>query len=808
MSKNKFLCIHGHFYQPPRENAWLEVVELQDSAQPFHDWNERINFECYAPNRAARILNDSKQIIKIQNNYSHISFNFGPTLLYWMKQQDKATYKAIIAADKRAQEKYSGHGSALAQAHGHLIMPLCNPRDKETQVIWGIRDFEDHFGRKPEGMWLPETAADTATLEVLAAHGIRFTLLAPRQAKSVKKISDGKWNDVSGSRIDPRRPYRCFLPSGKHIDLFFYDGNVAQDVAFKGLLNDGKQFASRLISTLDSNDVPQLVHIATDGESYGHHHRYGEMALADCLEYVEQNNLATLTTYGEYLEKFPPDWEVKIFDNSSWSCVHGIERWRSNCGCNSGKEGWHQEWRGPLRGALDWLRDKLIDLFEKEASSLLKDPWAARNEYIEVINNRRKTVMEAFAKKHAKKKLSKKNLTTVLRLLEMQRNALLMYTSCGWFFDEISGIETNQILQYALRAIEYAHQITGTNYEKDFIRLLKNAPSNVYDDGGASFQQHVLPSRVGLTRAGMHFAVAALFEKNPEKLSLFNYTAKSEYIRKEDVGNHRLVIGKSVMKSKITLSEKQFQYAVLYLGQQSLIGFIDRDMSDKEFEQMEQHLFRLFHSHNLGEVIATMPRYFGKESYSFDHLFRDERRKILKRITGRNLRQAESAFRDIYNDNYQLMSSMLTSKIPIPKAYKNAVQYVVNADLHRFFTKDDLDITKLIRSSQELNKWKITLGNEDSFALAASERIYYEIQKLEHVENPLQHLQKLIQILHTLRKMSIKPNIWKSQNLFFPMIKGHLKGTWVFASKELEAAYMELGALLEIDCSNKSVTAG
>ncbi|MFT4666759.1 MAG: alpha-amylase/alpha-mannosidase (GH57 family) [Polaribacter sp.] len=805
MSTNKYLCIHGHFYQPPRENAWLEAVELQDSAQPFHDWNERINFECYAPNRAARILNANQEIIKIQNNYSHISFNFGPTLLYWMKEKDPITYNQIVAADKRAQEKYSGHGSAIAQAHGHLILPLCNDRDKETQVKWGIQDFEMRFGRKPEGMWLAETAADVASLEVLAANNIKFTILAPRQAKAVKKIKGNKWSDVSGDRVDPRRPYRCYLPSGNSIDLFFYDGNVAQDVAFKGLLNNGKAFADRLMSTADDNDEPQIIHIATDGESYGHHHRNGEMALADCLNHVETNNMATLTTYGEYLEKFPPTWEAQIFDNSSWSCVHGVERWKSNCGCNSGREGWHQEWRGPLRGAFDWLRGKLIKVFEKEGAKLLKDPWAARNEYIQVINDRDRPVIDAFVKKHAIKKLSKSELTSTLRLLEMQRNAMLMYTSCGWFFDEISGLETNQILQYALRAIEYCEQLTGKDYENDFMRLLKNAPSNVFKDGSESFKSNVLPNRVGLTRAGMHFAVAALFEESPEEMTLFNYIAESDYIKKDSVGSHKLIVGKAVMKSKITLSEKKFQFAVLYLGQQSLIGYIRTDLTDKAFGEMEEDLFRTFHSNNLGEVIAAMPQHFGTESYSFDHLFRDERRKILKQITKRNMRNAESSFREIYDDNYQLMSSMEKGQIPIPKAYQNVVQFIVNADMHRFFTKDNLDIDNLKRLSKEIKKWKITLSNEDSFTLAASERIYYEIQKIEHSEDPVEQVNKLTELLHILKEMNVDLNIWKSQNLFFPMIKGYLKGTWVFASPELKEAHINLSKLLEINSERKGM---
>ena len=803
---NKFLCIHGHYYQPPRENAWLEIVELQDSAQPFHDWNERINFECYAPNRAARILDDVGNIIKIQNNYSHISFNFGPTLLYWMKRQDKVTYDQIIAADKRAQEKYSGHGSAIAQAHSHLILPLCNEKDKETQVIWGIKDFENHFDRKPEGMWLAETAADIASLEVLAANGIKFTILAPRQAKAVKPIHDSDWMDVSGTRVDPRRPYLCNLPSGNSIVLFFYDGNVAQDVAFKGLLDNGKDFAKRLASTADDNDVPQLIHIATDGESYGHHHRHGEMALADCVNYVEEEKLAILTNYGEYLEKFPPEWEAQIFENSSWSCVHGIERWRSDCGCNSGHPTFKQGWRGPLRYAFDWLRDNLIQIFEREAGILLKDPWAARNDYIDVINDRSPEMIEQFFAKHSKEKMSKAQVTHALRLLEMQRNAMLMYTSCGWFFDEISGIETNQILQYALRAIDYAKQLEQGDFEEDFINRLENAPSNIYKNGAVSFRKHVIPGRLGLTRAGMHFAVASLFEqKAQESMSFFNYEAISKYERRGDAGSQKVVIGKTIMKSKITLSEKPFHFAVLYLGQQSLIGYISRDMKDETFKEMENELFDTFDSHNLGDVIGVMQKYFGSESYSFDHLFRDERRKILKHITGRNLRSAENSFRDIYNDNYQLMSSMLSSGIPIPKSYKNLVQFVVNADLHRFFTKDEIDISRLQKLIDELDKWQIQLSNEESFALAASERIFWEISKLEHMINPMDHINKLSHILESLKKVNIKLDIWKSQNLYFPMIKGYIKGDWVFASKEIEEAYVSLGKMLNIEFNRQPV---
>ena len=409
---NKYVCIHGHFYQPPRENAWLASIEQQESAHPFHDWHTRINHECYAPNAAARILDEHGWISKIRNNYNRISWNFGPTLLSWLEENDPEAYALLLAADKRSQELFGGHGSAVAQVHSHLILPLCNARDQVTQVHWGIRDFERRFGRYPEGMWLAETAVNTDTLEVLASHGIQYTLLAPRQAKAVRKWSDKSadntaWKSVDAESIDTRHPYWCQLPSGRRIALFFYDGRIAQEVAFNGLLNSGKAFSNRMLSVFDETDDAQLSHIATDGESYGHHHRYGEMALADCLNYVENAPDAKLTNFGQFLELHPPTWEVQIHENSSWSCVHGVERWRSNCGCNSGRPGWNQEWRAPLRGALDWLRDKLVKVFEKEGSVLLADPWTARNDYIEVINNRGPEVIDSFMKKHAKKKLSR-----------------------------------------------------------------------------------------------------------------------------------------------------------------------------------------------------------------------------------------------------------------------------------------------------------------------------------------------------------------------------------------------------------------
>ena len=798
-TSNKYICIHGHFYQPPRENAWLEAVEKQDSAAPFHDWNERINFECYAPNTAARILDKDDVIVGIVNNYARISFNFGPTLLSWMEQADPEAYRGILDADKQSREQFGGHGSALAQVHSHLILPLCNRRDKTTQVKWGIADFEHRFGRKPEGMWLAETAADTETLEVLAENDIQFTILAPRQAKAFRIIGAKEWAPIGGGGIDTRRPYLCRLPSGRSIVLFFYHGGIAQGVAFEGLLNNGSHFAERFAEAFDVNDEPQLAHIATDGESYGHHHRHGEMALAACLKSIEDLGLATITNYGQYLELFPPEFEIQIHENSSWSCVHGVERWRSNCGCNSGgRPGWNQEWRKPLREALNWLRDELIPLYEKEGAKLLKDVWAARNDYIQVLLARSERSINAFVERNARKELDQEEKVRLLRIMEMQRHAMLMFTSCGWFFDEISGIETNQILQYANRAIHYAVNVANVNLHEEFLQRLEKAPSNVYGNGAASYKKFVIPAQVDLVRVGMHYAVSSIFEEYPEHLEFFNYIAESEAYYRQSAGIHSLALGRATVKSKATLSERQFSFAVLYLGQHHIIGNILLDMGREDFDEMAGQAREAFTNTNLGEVISIMQKYFGDEKYTIQQLFRDEKRKIFDQITKKSLDQVENEMRSIYNDHYQLMRGIAMDDIPVPDFYRSAVGFVVNRDLLRQFENGSLNIRELRRLFSEFRRWDVKLSDEQAFKLAASERVFNEIQQLDTEAADLDRLQSLITILETLETLKFNLDFWRSQNTYYFMLQGYKNGEWVFASQEWEEAFLKLGRLLQV----------
>ncbi len=774
-SKNRYVCIHGHFYQPPRENAWLEVIEVQDSAHPYHDWNERITAECYAPNTSSRILDANNVIKNIVNNYSKISFNFGPTLLSWMEANDSEAYHAILEADRESVEYFNGHGSAIAQVYNHIIMPLANRRDKETQIIWGIRDFESRFKRKPEGMWLAETAVDIESLELLAQHGIKFTILAPRQAKAVRSNSLDEWKEVNDRSIDTKKAYRCNLPSGRHIDLFFYDGDISQSVAFNGLLNDGKRFAESLMNGFTSSEDSELVHIATDGETYGHHHKHGEMALSFCLDYIEKTKKAKLTNYAQYLELNPPLWEAQIIENSSWSCVHGVERWRNNCGCHSGgNAGWNQLWRGPLRDALDWLRDTTADLFSEEGAKLLRDPWQARDEYINVVLKRNDETIKKFLRDHAHADASSNK---ILRIMEMQRHAMLMYTSCGWFFDEISGIETTQVMQYACRVIQLANQIGNMELEEEFIRRLEAAPSNVsaYGNGANVYHKLVLPSRTNLQRVGMHFAVSSIFEDEPEALSVFNYTTSNEAFIKKEAGEQKLVLGITKVKSQVTRSEKKFAFAVIYLGKHNIIGNISLDMEQDKFASMQFRMVKAFEEGRLGDVIGTMQTYFGPEKYTIWQLFKDEKRKILDLISQQSMSELETSLRRTYNRDYPLVNALANNAIPIPNAYRTTFEYILNADLINCFGADKINIKEMERIAAELARWNLKIEDPGKISRLAGESIFKELKRISSEHENVKRLSRLNRVFPLLEKFHLEPNLHKSQNLYFEISTEHNK---------------------------------
>jgi alpha-amylase/alpha-mannosidase (GH57 family) len=770
----RFLCIHGHFYQPPRENPWLEAIEIQDSAYPYHDWNERITSECYAPNTASRNLDGDGRIMEIVSNYARISFNFGPTLLSWMEKYSPDTYRAILEADRQSTAWRSGHGAALAQVYNHLIMPLASLRDKQTQVRWGIRDFEHRFRRFPEGMWLAETAVDTESLEVLAEEGIRFTILAPHQADRVRRIGGSNWKDVSGARIDPSRAYLCRLPSGRSITIFFYDGPISQAVAFEKLLKSGEQFASRLMSGFSPHRThPQMVHIATDGETYGHHHRFGEMALGHALNHIEGQGLARLTNYGEYLELHPPIHEVRIIENSSWSCMHGIERWREDCGCNSGGHGgWNQSWRRPLRRALDELSEKLADCYETECVIYLRDPWGARNDYISVLLDRSVENVAVFLFEHSLRPLDDDSAVAVLSLLEMQRHAMLMYTSCGWFFDELSGLETVQILQYAGRAIQLAERYCMPGIEHSFLERLRAAVSNIPDHGtGAEiYAAFVRPARIDLIKVGAHYAVSSVFEDYGEETGIFSYRAHREDFLPLTSGQMRLAVGRIFIRSTITRKADRISFCTLYFGSHALNCGVRSFLGEDAYLAMKQEVIAAFHEADFAAIIRLMDTHFGMHNYSLRDLFRDEQRQILQLIVTGTLQDFEDKFATLYDNSRSLMGFLRDTGMPVPHRFMTTAETALNLRLRKIFTSDTIDTAGLREVANEIRDWKVAVDNV-SLEFIIRRRLERAMAVLrDDPENGLLTSELLV-LLESVALLPIEVNYWETQNMYWSLLQ-------------------------------------
>jgi alpha-amylase/alpha-mannosidase (GH57 family) len=769
----RYICIHGHFYQPPRENPWLEAIELQDSAYPYHDWNERIAAECYAPNSVSRILDTDNRIVALVNNYAKISFNFGPTLLSWLEAKLPDVYAAILNADRESQRHFSGHGSALAQVYNHMILPLANARDRYTQILWGIRDFEARFQRTPEGMWLPETAVDLEALEILVELGIRFTILSPHQAKRVRSIGGRAWHDVSPAKIDPTRAYEQRLPSGRKIALFFYDGPISRAVAFEGLLSRGENLADRLMGAFsEQRDWPQLVHIATDGESYGHHHRFGDMALAYALHYIESNQLARLTNYGEFLENFPPTHQVEIIEKTSWSCVHGIDRWWSDCGCNSGGHpAWNQAWRTPLRDALDGVRDSLALPFEDKGRELLKDPWAARNDYLSVVRDRSTDSVERFFARHGVRPLSDAETITALKLLEAQRYAMLMYTSCGWFFDDLSGIETVQVIQFAGRAVQLAQELFGDSLESQFVERLALAQSNVREngDGRRIYEKFVRPAIMDWEQVGAHFAVSSLFESYPAQAKIYCYRAEFKDYQIFEAGAAKLAVGKLKLTSEITLESVVIGFGVLHMGDHNVSGGVQELLTDNSDRNPIPEAAEPFLRADFAEVIRLLDRRFGESNYSLRSLFRDEQRKVLEQILTSPLSEAETLYRQIYEHRAPMMRFLTNLRIPLPKAFYAAAEFVLNGHLRRALEQEDMDAERVNALLETAKLEGVALDNP-TLEFAYRHNLERMADRLL-AEPTVEFLQRLDQAASLIHVLPFQVDLWKVQNAYYRLLE-------------------------------------
>jgi alpha-amylase/alpha-mannosidase (GH57 family) len=805
----RFVCIHGHFYQPPRENPWLETVETQDSAAPYHDWNERICAECYAPNGAARVVNDKNQITRIVNNYARISFNFGPTLLSWLRENAPRTVRMILDGENRSRQRYRGHSSAMAQVYNHMILPLANARDRKTQIRWGIADYESSFGSPPEGMWLPETAADTATLEALATNGIEFTVLAPHQCKRIRPVKgEAEWTDTPNATVDTTHPYLLRFDSGASIAVFFYNGPDSRAIAFEGLLDSGDNLAGRLKAGFKDSPQPQLVHVATDGESYGHHHKYGEMALAYALRLLEQDKTVKLTNYGCFLEQFPPEFECEIVEKTSWSCMHGIERWRSDCGCNGGKAGWNQAWRAPLRQALDELRDALVPLTEREGGKLFKDVWAARDAYIHVVLDRGTESADRFFAAQQTHPLTEPERVQALKLMEMQRHAQLMYTSCGWFFDDISGIETVQVIAYAARVLQLAQQLIGEQadpLQHAFLARLAEARSNVAEagDGARIYKKSVETMELHLDQVAAHYAISSIFSSFGDETDLFCYRVRRISHEIYTSGRGRLALGRAHVASAITGNAQSFSFAVLHFGDQNITAAVKayEDADAGAFEAFSAEAAEHVQRADFPEVIRLIDRFYGHADYSLTSLFRDEQRRIVALILNSTLLDIENSLKTIYQDHASLLHYLSQAGLPKPPALTLAAGFAINAGLRRTLEAEPIDLPQM--------RYLLSLAKADQVQLESATLSYIADQRMKRAmvelvmsSGSVEMLDRALGLARTLTELPFDLNLWQAQNIWYEILRTSAYALTALPAEERprwEKDFDELGRCLTFD---------
>ena len=801
LNPTKYICIHGHFYQPPRENPWLEEVEKQESAHPFHDWNDRIAYECYRPNSEARLLDSQGRLQRIVNNYEHISFNFGPTLLSWMERHEKTAYESILKADAYSKVVRSGHGNAIAQAYNHIIMPLANGRDKITQILWGIKDFKKRFLRDPEGMWLPETAVDLQTLEIMVENGLLFTILAPHQAKRFNEKPSDIWRNVDGTAIDPSRPYLCQLPNGSQIAVFFFDAPISQAIAFEGLLNSGAAFKDRIMGAFSSQRTwPQLVNIATDGESYGHHHRFGEMALAFAIEQLLIEPDVKLTNYAEFLASHPPVAQVEIIEKTAWSCSHGVGRWMRDCGCSANqKPGWNQAWRTPLRKSLDLIRDRVDRLFEKRGIDLFKDAWVTRDSYIDLLLRDRSEIT-AFLKSSEKRELTPSEYVEALNLLEMQRNRMLMYTSCGWFFDDITGIESLQILSYAARVLQLASAYDPA-LVNEFLRALFPAVSNTQSHihGDDLYQEKIAPQVVDLPQVAAHVAISALFDAPHASQRVYVYRVYLIDFVREDFGERILLIGQVRIQSSVTLREQRFIFAVLYLGAVDLRCSV-QPLSGGQlaYEDLKKDLTETFKKHSSTELIRKLDGYFPHKYFTFRDLFIEQRSRLLDAVTKRMFQEQAALLGSFYKKNEDLARLIVNHSSRLPDTFRAAARFVLNRRFLRELEKLSQEIFPegLESVLRDINFWKIELDMSAAQKLI-SHRIGLLVEKLGQDWSNKSVLSEIFRFLDMAQNLDIPLQLGEAQIELFRIVHNDEGQSKIEISPEMKKLAERLAVKLD-----------
>jgi alpha-amylase/alpha-mannosidase (GH57 family) len=813
-----YVVIHGHFYQPPRENPWIEQIELETSANPYHDWNARINVECYSPNAAARVYDGQQRILDITNNYEHLSFNFGPTLISWLQEKAPETYEKILEADRQSL-KALGHGNAIAQAFSHAILPLCTARDRNTQIIWGLKDFEHRFRRPAAALWLPETAVNYPTLAALIEHGLKYVILSPYQAKRVRPLTGGDWTPVQGHSLDSTQTYRCFLPAGpgesgkrRYIDVFFYNGNVAADLSFGDLLSDSYRFSSRMVDGFIPNRPrPQLFHVATDGENYGHHKKFGDLALAHALTQVLPQKGFKLTNYATFLELFPPVREAELYlgpegEGSSWSCAHGVARWKENCGCSTGGQpGWNQRWRTPMREAFDLLNERLAAIFESEGQKYLQDPWEARNAYIQVLLDRSPEVLRDFFSRQGVPGLKESDWEPALMLLEMQRHALLMYTSCGWFFADIAGLESQQVIKYAARALQLGQDFTGENLEQPFLKILERAVSNVPEEGNGRtiYFRRIKPAVVDYPKVANQWVISWLKDRQRQcPARIYHYRAEPLDLEDRTQGTLLFAAGQLRLTSGVTLATRELAFFTAYLGSYLYRTQVKVNPAPQEYQAWKTEFFQVLEKAP-EDLIPLMVRRLGEDYFSFHDIFREEKLQLFEDLMLDTQEEALSLISHNFEDAQTLLKAMASEGLPLPRLYRALGEITLNRRLVELLRKLEPqpsllatsdDILELVEEAALLGL-KLESGEGARILGRILKRYLADLATEFRTENATQ----LRQFLHLVSRMPITLDLAEAQSFMFNLMKEHFPEVAAKASRDprAEALARQLVDLME-----------
>ncbi len=650
---SRAVVVHGHFYQPPRENPWTEEVPRQPSATPFHDWNERVSAESYRPNGAARIVDERGRVVAIVNNYASISFDFGPTLLSWLEVHDPTTYGRILTGDRRG-------GGALAQAFGHLILPLANERDVRTQVRWGLADFQHRFGRAAEGMWLPETAVNGAVLAVLAEEGVGFTILAPSQAARARPLGSGddQWSDAAATEV-AGRVFRWVHPEDpeRGVSLLFYDGPLSHSLAFELSTLSSQAFVDRVVASPSDIEL-----VAADGETFGHHHHYGDRLLAYALA-VDAPRRGLEVTIATTAASAEPAGECEVHE-SAWSCVHGVGRWREDCGCSTGGEaGWNQQWRAPLRAALDLVKEAADGAFERRGKEVLADPWAARDAYVRVLIGAED--LDDFITAHVTA-AAESSVSEALTLLEAQRHAMSMYTSCGWFFNDLAGIETVQVLCYAARVLDLLEELGEETPTGAFLDRLRQAHSNIAaeGDGVQIWERHVLPARVGSDRVVAHVALVQLLQHEAAAPSTASYDVDTPENGLLQRGPLTLVGGSVALTHRRTRRRTEHLYAALHLGGMEVIGVTRRARAGDD--EVLEPLRDAFRSGDAVTVLLRMLGELGGQEFNLSAALPGRIEEILESAAEALAERFAIAYDRLFDDHRATLEALAAAGYPLP----------------------------------------------------------------------------------------------------------------------------------------------